>query len=79
MPRPGGGNADYVSPDGALLAALQPNPLLGFLMQVAALGAFLGTLVAYWRRRTNAQFDTFPIVTRWDGGQFSGWCRVRGR
>jgi hypothetical protein len=42
-----------------------PNALLGFLMQAAALGALLGTLVGYWRRRRDEQFDTFPIVTRW--------------
>jgi hypothetical protein len=49
--------AGTVSADDAIVATLQPNPLLGFLMQAAALGAFLGTLVGYWRRRTNHEFD----------------------
>jgi hypothetical protein len=57
--------AHAVSVDRAIKPALQPNPLLGFLMQAAALGAFLGTLVAYWRRRNDDEFDAFPIVTRW--------------
>lgn len=52
--------AHAVSVDRAIKAALQPNPL-----QAAALGAFLGTLVAYWRRRNDDEFDAFPIVTRW--------------
>jgi hypothetical protein len=34
-------------------------------MQMATAGAFIGTLVAYHRRRRNPQFDPFPIVTRW--------------
>jgi hypothetical protein len=54
-----------VTPDNAIVATLQPNPMLGFLMQAAAVGAFVGTLVGYWRRRSNEEFDTFPIVTRW--------------
>jgi hypothetical protein len=56
----GAGGAEH-----PIVAVLQPNPMLGFLMQAAALTAFLGTLVGYWRRRTNEQFDAFPIVTRW--------------
>jgi hypothetical protein len=39
-------------------------------MQAAALGAFLGTLVGYWRRRNDERFDTFPIVTRWTVATF---------
>jgi hypothetical protein len=58
--------------DRTVLAVLQPNPLLGFLMQAGALGAFLGTLVGYWRRRNNEKFDTFPIVTRWTVAIFLG-------
>jgi hypothetical protein len=49
----------------ALTAAVQPNPTLGVLMQMAAAGAFIGTLVAYDRRRKNPAFEPFPIVTRW--------------
>jgi hypothetical protein len=69
--------AHSLAPTGArtelpIVAALQPNPLLGFLMQAAALGAFLGTLVGYWRRRNNDKFDTFPIVTRWTVPPFWG-------
>jgi len=56
----GAGGAEH-----PIVAVLQPNPMLGFLKQAAALGAFLGTLVGYWRRRNNEQFDTFPTVTRW--------------
>lgn len=58
--------------DDAMIATLQPNPLLGFLMQAAGLGAFVGTLVGYWRRRKNDDFDTFPIVTRWTVVVFLG-------
>jgi hypothetical protein len=57
--------ADPRPADHPILAVLQPNPVLGFLLQAAALGAFVGTLVGYWRRRSNEEFDTFPIVTRW--------------
>ena len=39
-------------------------------MQTAAAGAFLGTLVAYHRRRKNPAFDPFPIVTRWSVAGF---------
>jgi len=46
-------------------AAVQPNPTLGVLMQMATAGAFIGTLVAYHRRRKNPAFEPFPIVTRW--------------
>jgi hypothetical protein len=48
-----------------LTAAVQPNPTLGVLMQMAAAGAFIGTLVADHRRRKNRAFEPFPIVTRW--------------
>jgi hypothetical protein len=48
-----------------VLAAVQPNPVLGFLLQMATAGALAGTLVAYRRRRRDEQFDTFPIITRW--------------
>jgi hypothetical protein len=51
--------------DVALKTAVQPNPTLGVLMQTVTAGAFLGTLVAYHRRRKNPAFDPFPIVTRW--------------
>jgi hypothetical protein len=51
--------------DVALKTAVQPNPTLGVLMQTTTVGAFLGTLVAYRRRRKNPAFDPFPIVTRW--------------
>jgi hypothetical protein len=50
--------------DVALKTAVQPNPTLGVLMQTVTAGAFLGTLVAYQRRRRDPEFDPFPIVTR---------------
>jgi hypothetical protein len=48
-----------------LRAAVQPNPVLGVLLQFATAGAFIGTLVAYHRRRTDEEFEPFPIVTPW--------------
>ena len=53
-------------------ATVQPNPLLGVLLQFATAGAFVGTLVAYHRRREDERFEPFPIVTRWPvvGGLF---------
>jgi hypothetical protein len=60
----------------ALRTAVQPNPLLGFLLQMATAGAFAGTLVAYRRRRQDPEFDPFPIVTRWSAailGIGVGW------
>jgi hypothetical protein len=39
-------------------------------MQMAAAGAFIGTLVACQRRRRDPEFDPFPIVTRWDVAGF---------
>jgi hypothetical protein len=54
----------------AVRAAVQPHPLLGFLVQMTTAGAFAGTLVAYHRRRKNPAFDPFPIVTRWSVAGF---------
>ena len=62
--------------DVALTAAVHPNPTLGVLVQMATAGAFVGTLVAYHRRRKNPAFDPFPIVTRWSMAIFGigvGW------
>jgi hypothetical protein len=56
--------------DVALKTAVQPNPTLGVLMQTVTAGAFLGTLVAYHRRRKDPAFDPFPIVTRWSVAGF---------
>jgi uncharacterized membrane protein YdcZ (DUF606 family) len=55
-----------------LRAAVQPNPLLGVVLQFATAGALVGTVVAYRRRRSDDRFDTFPIITRWTvvGGLF---------
>jgi hypothetical protein len=60
--------------DAALGAGVQANPFLGFLLQAAGAGAFVGTLAAYRRRRKDESFDTFPIVTRWStAGSRSAW------
>jgi hypothetical protein len=72
MPRWNVAAAGAEAADHPIVAVLQPNPLLGFLTQAAALGAFLGTLVGYWGRRNNEKFDTFPIVTRWTVAIFLG-------
>jgi hypothetical protein len=51
--------------DAAVGAAVQPDPGLGFLLQMAPVGTCAGTVVAYRRRRKDRDFDTFPIITRW--------------
>jgi hypothetical protein len=45
--------------------AVQPSGVVGVLVQAGAVGTFVGTLIAYRRRRRDAHFDTFPIITRW--------------
>ena len=49
----------------AVAAAAQPIPTVGFLLQAAAVGTSVGTLIAYRRRRADPDFDTFPVITRW--------------
>jgi len=49
----------------ALTAAAQPIPSVGFLLQGAAAGTCVGTLIAYRRRRADPGFDAFPVITRW--------------
>jgi hypothetical protein len=47
------------------MAGVEPNGVVGVLVQAAALGTYVGMLVAYRRRRRDPRFDEFPIVTRW--------------
>jgi hypothetical protein len=54
----------------AVKAAVQPQPVLAFLLQMTTAGAFAGTLVAYHRRRKNPELDPFPIITRWSVATF---------
>jgi len=63
--RPRGGVADA-----AIGTAVQPNPVRGMLVQLTTAGAFVGSLVAYRRRRNDSNFDPFPIVTRWSVAGF---------
>ncbi|MGI8660875.1 MAG: hypothetical protein ACR2LH_07575 [Thermoleophilaceae bacterium] len=35
------------------------------VIRLIALGSFVGTGLAYRRRRYRADFDPFPIITRW--------------
>jgi hypothetical protein len=49
----------------AVRARAEPNGAVGVLVQAAAIGTYLGTLIAYRRRRRDPRFDAFPIVTRW--------------
>jgi hypothetical protein len=56
--------------DAAIGTAVQPNPVLGLLVQMTTAGAFVGSLVAYCRRRNDPAFDPFPIVTRWSVAGF---------
>jgi hypothetical protein len=56
--------------DAMVGAAVQPNPILGLLTQMTTAGAFVGSVVAYRRRRRDPTFDPFPIVTRWSAAGF---------
>jgi hypothetical protein len=40
-------------------------------MQMTTAGAFVGSMVAYRRRRRDPAFDPFPIVTRWSVAGFA--------
>jgi hypothetical protein len=69
-------STDVVAARGSVLettrgAAVQPNPVLGVLMQMATAGAFVGSLVAYRRRRNDPTFDPVLIVTRWSVAGFA--------
>ena len=69
-PSPGEGGTRREATDVAVTASVHPNPTLGVLMQMATAGAFIGTLVAYHRRRRDPEFDPFPIGTRWSVAGF---------
>jgi hypothetical protein len=63
----------------AATIAAQPIPTIGFLLQGAAAGTLVGTLIAYRRRRENPRFDTFPVITRWSAlGLILGVLYVAG-
>jgi hypothetical protein len=47
------------------MAGVERNGVVGVLVQAAALGTYVGMLVAYRRRRRDPRFDEFAIVTRW--------------
>jgi hypothetical protein len=56
----------------AIGGTIEPSGVVGFLLQTAAVGTCVGTLVSYRRRRDNPDFDTFPIITRWCVGGLLG-------
>lgn len=35
------------------------------VIRLVAVGSFVGTTIAYRRRQRRADFDPFPIITRW--------------
>ena len=56
---------------GVLLAA-SPSPDLAFLLQVAATGAFVGTIVVYSARRRGIRVVPWLVTTRWSIAGFVG-------
>lgn len=49
----------------AALAAVASNPQLGFALQLAALGASVGSAVALRAKRRDPDADTWAITTAW--------------
>lgn len=48
-----------------LVEGLAPVPELGFVLQLAGVGAAFGSTVALYARRRDAEADTWRITTAW--------------
>lgn len=50
---------------GIPLVAVAPVPAIGFVLQVAALGTAIGSVVALRAKRRDPHADTWAITTAW--------------